>query len=178
MTKIISWNLLRLTGASLDDIVRLIRREHPDLLLMDNCDSSVDYNGVAEQVKAVCPDVIAVLLSPLFRLSVNGDAGSIDRGIYGAAQHVEVAVRLAGRQVDARLDHRLAAALRGEAGLDRRQDLVVGERQLLDIEAIEKGDVDRLHRLPLQPGAGARSRDARLCQPLRSASSAQDCVIR
>ena len=27
MTKIISWNLLRLTGASLDDIVRLIRRE-------------------------------------------------------------------------------------------------------------------------------------------------------
>jgi endonuclease/exonuclease/phosphatase (EEP) superfamily protein YafD len=34
MTKIVSWNLLRLTGASLDDVVRLIHRENPDLLLM------------------------------------------------------------------------------------------------------------------------------------------------
>jgi endonuclease/exonuclease/phosphatase (EEP) superfamily protein YafD len=32
--KIISWNLLRTTGASLDDIARLIHRERPDLLLM------------------------------------------------------------------------------------------------------------------------------------------------
>jgi endonuclease/exonuclease/phosphatase (EEP) superfamily protein YafD len=32
--KIISWNLLRLKGASLEDLVGLIRRERPDLLLM------------------------------------------------------------------------------------------------------------------------------------------------
>ena len=38
MIKLISWNLLRLTGASLDDIVRLVRREQPDLLLIH-----VDY---------------------------------------------------------------------------------------------------------------------------------------
>jgi endonuclease/exonuclease/phosphatase family metal-dependent hydrolase len=42
MTKIISWNLLRLTGASLDDIVRLIRREHPDLLLMQEATQAID----------------------------------------------------------------------------------------------------------------------------------------
>src|SRR5271163_168571 len=32
--KIISWNLLRLKGASLEDLVGLVRRERPDLLLM------------------------------------------------------------------------------------------------------------------------------------------------
>ncbi len=34
MTKIISWNLLRLTGATIADVVALARRERPDLLLM------------------------------------------------------------------------------------------------------------------------------------------------
>ena len=34
MTKIISWNLLRLTGATIGDVVRLAKRERPDLLLM------------------------------------------------------------------------------------------------------------------------------------------------
>jgi CheY-like chemotaxis protein len=62
-----------------EDAKNVAEQQCPDLLLMDNCDSTVDYNGVAEQVKKVCPDVIAVLLSPLFRLSVNGDSGSIDR---------------------------------------------------------------------------------------------------
>jgi endonuclease/exonuclease/phosphatase (EEP) superfamily protein YafD len=42
MLKLISWNLLRLTGASLDDIVRLIRRERPDLLLMQEVTSEMD----------------------------------------------------------------------------------------------------------------------------------------
>ena len=42
MTKIISWNLLRLTGASLDDIARLIRRERPDLLLMQEATHFID----------------------------------------------------------------------------------------------------------------------------------------
>jgi len=42
MIKLISWNLLRLTGASLDDVVRLIRREHPDLLLMQEVTQEMD----------------------------------------------------------------------------------------------------------------------------------------
>jgi endonuclease/exonuclease/phosphatase (EEP) superfamily protein YafD len=42
MIKLISWNLLRLTGASLDDVVRLIRREEPDLLLMQEVTRDMD----------------------------------------------------------------------------------------------------------------------------------------
>ncbi len=42
MIKVISWNLLRLTGASLGDVVRLIRREHPDLLLMQEVTQEMD----------------------------------------------------------------------------------------------------------------------------------------
>lgn len=34
VVKIISWNLLRLTGATLDEVVALARREQPDVLLM------------------------------------------------------------------------------------------------------------------------------------------------
>jgi endonuclease/exonuclease/phosphatase (EEP) superfamily protein YafD len=48
MTKIISWNLLRLTGASLDDVVRLVQRERPDLLLMQEATREMD--GLAAKV--------------------------------------------------------------------------------------------------------------------------------
>jgi endonuclease/exonuclease/phosphatase (EEP) superfamily protein YafD len=42
MFKLVSWNLLRLTGASVDDVVRLIRRESPDLLLMQEATREMD----------------------------------------------------------------------------------------------------------------------------------------
>jgi endonuclease/exonuclease/phosphatase (EEP) superfamily protein YafD len=42
MAKLISWNLLRLTGASLNDVVRLILREDPDLLLMQEVTQEMD----------------------------------------------------------------------------------------------------------------------------------------
>jgi endonuclease/exonuclease/phosphatase (EEP) superfamily protein YafD len=42
MVKLISWNLLRLTGASLEDVVRLVRREDPDLLLMQEVTEEMD----------------------------------------------------------------------------------------------------------------------------------------
>jgi endonuclease/exonuclease/phosphatase (EEP) superfamily protein YafD len=42
MTRIISWNLLRLTGASLADLAGLIRRERPDLLLMQEATRTID----------------------------------------------------------------------------------------------------------------------------------------
>ncbi|HQT79307.1 MAG: endonuclease [Rhodospirillales bacterium 20-64-7] len=42
MIKLISWNLLRLTGASPDDVARLIERERPDLLLMQEVTRAMD----------------------------------------------------------------------------------------------------------------------------------------
>ncbi len=47
--KIISWNLLRLTGAKIGDVVRLVKHERPDVLLMQEAtreiDSLQDYLG-------------------------------------------------------------------------------------------------------------------------------------
>ncbi len=42
VTKIISWNLLRLTGAKLGDVVRLARHERPDLLLLQEATREID----------------------------------------------------------------------------------------------------------------------------------------
>jgi endonuclease/exonuclease/phosphatase family metal-dependent hydrolase len=46
--KVISWNLLRMTGATLDDVARLIRRYRPDLLLMQEATNEID--ALPEQV--------------------------------------------------------------------------------------------------------------------------------
>ena len=46
MTKIISWNLLRLTGATVHDVAGLVRREQPDLLLMK--EATEDMNQLPE----------------------------------------------------------------------------------------------------------------------------------
>ena len=40
--KLVSWNLLRLTGASLADVVDLISREKPDILLMQEATHDID----------------------------------------------------------------------------------------------------------------------------------------
>jgi endonuclease/exonuclease/phosphatase (EEP) superfamily protein YafD len=40
--RIISWNLLRRTGASLDDVAALARQERPDLLLMQEATDEID----------------------------------------------------------------------------------------------------------------------------------------
>ena len=42
MIKIVSWNLLRLVGATLDDVVRLVRQERPQLLLMQEATKRID----------------------------------------------------------------------------------------------------------------------------------------
>ncbi len=39
---IVSWNLLRTIGASLDDVIRLIDTERPDLLLMQEATTAID----------------------------------------------------------------------------------------------------------------------------------------
>lgn len=46
--KIISWNLLRLVGASLDEVVELAERERPDLLLMQEATREID--GLPERL--------------------------------------------------------------------------------------------------------------------------------
>lgn len=48
MLKVISWNLLRLVGASLGDVVRLVLRERPDLLLLQEATPEMD--GLPEAV--------------------------------------------------------------------------------------------------------------------------------
>src|ERR671933_713784 len=40
--KLISWNLLRLTGASVEDVAQLTRRQRPDLLLMQEATTPMD----------------------------------------------------------------------------------------------------------------------------------------
>ena len=40
--KLLSWNLLRTTGASLQDVVRLIQQEKPDLMLMQEATRVID----------------------------------------------------------------------------------------------------------------------------------------
>jgi endonuclease/exonuclease/phosphatase family metal-dependent hydrolase len=42
VVKIVSWNLLRLTGATLDDVARLVRRQRPDILLMQEATVAID----------------------------------------------------------------------------------------------------------------------------------------
>ena len=71
---------LVLPTTSPEDARNVAEQQCPDMLLMENSDSGVDYTRLAEQVKEICPDVITVLLSPLFRLSANtAEAASIDR---------------------------------------------------------------------------------------------------
>ena len=40
--KVISWNLLRLTGAAVEDVARLVEREKPDVLLMQEVTEHMD----------------------------------------------------------------------------------------------------------------------------------------
>src|ERR1700688_501016 len=70
------------------------------------------------------------------------DARGIDRRLDGAAQYVEMPVGDAGLEMNAGFDHRFAPALTGKACFHGRQDLVVGDLELVDIEAVEIGDVD------------------------------------
>lgn len=52
--------------SSVEDATVLAGNLCPDMLLMDNNYPGVNLEQVAEQVKQVCPEVIAVVLSPYF----------------------------------------------------------------------------------------------------------------
>jgi hypothetical protein len=80
------------------------------------------------------------------------DAGQRERRDV-AAQHVEVTTECLVRpQVDARLDHGLAVALGAQAGLDGAQDLVVRQREGLDVGPVEVGEVE----IAAQPASAPR----------------------
>jgi CheY-like chemotaxis protein len=64
---------------SADDVKDVIKEHCPDMLLMDNNDTSIDFEELAEQVKEICPDVITVMLSPYYYGSRGGATDSIDR---------------------------------------------------------------------------------------------------
>ena len=79
------------------------------------------------------------------------DAGEAERSDV-AAQDVEVtAERLVGPQMHAGLDHGLAEPLRPQAALDGAQDLVVGQREPLDVGAVEVGQVELGHPGSMHP---------------------------
>jgi len=66
---------------SIEDAKDMVRRRCPDMLLMDNNDSGVEFEELAEHIKEMCPEVITVLLSPYYYASRNGSSHSIDRVI-------------------------------------------------------------------------------------------------
>jgi CheY-like chemotaxis protein len=51
---------------SVEDATALAENIRPDMLLMDNNYPGANLEQVAQQVKQVCPEVIAVVLSPYF----------------------------------------------------------------------------------------------------------------
>jgi CheY-like chemotaxis protein len=68
-----------LATTSVDDAKSIVKQRCPDMLLMDNNDSGVDFEQLAEQVKGMCPDVITVMLSPYYYGSHGGTNDAIDR---------------------------------------------------------------------------------------------------
>jgi endonuclease/exonuclease/phosphatase (EEP) superfamily protein YafD len=128
MTKIISWNLLRLRGAMLSDVVDLVERERPDLLLMQEATHEMDglpgrlgghyaraplpgrIHGVAMWSRRRLPDPI-VLPLPAGAL-VHRVCQIIDLGEFGVANvhlsHGQVLNRRQLRTIARVLPHRAA----------------------------------------------------------------------
>lgn len=61
---------------SLENARKIVTDRCPDMLLMDNNDSGVDFEQLAKQVKRICPEVITVMLSPYY---YSGNGSAIDR---------------------------------------------------------------------------------------------------
>lgn len=63
---------------SAEQAASVARSNCPDLLLMDHNHPGIDFEEVASQVKLACPGVIAVMLSPYYYGTTNGNASVID----------------------------------------------------------------------------------------------------
>lgn len=128
MIKIISWNLLRLVGASLDDVVQLIRHERPQLLLMQEATKRMDglpavlggsyervlqpgrIHGLAYWSPNPLPPAQVIDLQPgaMFRRVCQ----VVDLGVFSAANvhlsHGQLLNRRQLRRIAAALPHRAA----------------------------------------------------------------------
>jgi len=69
-----------LPTSSLEDAKTVAGDSCPDMLLMDNSHPGIDFEQVAEQVKRVCPTMLAVALSPYYGVRP-GSRGWVDRFI-------------------------------------------------------------------------------------------------
>ncbi len=63
---------------TVEDATSLAGHMCPDMLLMDNNYPGVNLEAVAQQVKEVCPGLIAVVLSPYFAVH-NSSQTAVDR---------------------------------------------------------------------------------------------------
>ena len=68
--------------SSVEDATVLAENICPDMLLMDNNYPGVNLEQVAQQVKEVCPEVIAVVLSPYFAVHDSSQT-AVDRFVPG-----------------------------------------------------------------------------------------------
>lgn len=59
---------------SSEDAAGIVRDRCPDMLLMDDNDSGIDFERLAVQVKEICPDVITVMLSPFYYVKASSNA--------------------------------------------------------------------------------------------------------
>ena len=64
---------------SVEDAQNIAEDRCPDMLLMDNSHPEVDLEQVARQVKAKCPGVIAVVLSPYYYGAGKASRSAVDR---------------------------------------------------------------------------------------------------
>jgi CheY-like chemotaxis protein len=64
--------------SSVEDATQLAENVCPDMLLMDNNYPGVNLEQVAKQIKQVCPQMIAVVLSPYFGVH-DSSQSAVDR---------------------------------------------------------------------------------------------------
>ena len=63
---------------SVKQMRNLLRDACPDMLLLDTNDPSIDCEQVAGSAKAICPDLVSVVLTPEHGV-LKCDGGSVDR---------------------------------------------------------------------------------------------------
>ena len=68
-----------LPTSSVEEAKTVAEGSCPDMLLMDNSHPEIDLEQVARQVKAKCPDVIAVVLSPYYYGAGKASRSAVDR---------------------------------------------------------------------------------------------------
>jgi endonuclease/exonuclease/phosphatase (EEP) superfamily protein YafD len=127
--KLISWNLLRLVGASLSEVISLIEREQPDILLMQEATHHIDplpdrvgggyarvalpgrVHGLAVWMPQALPALPQVMPLPAGSM-VHRVAQIIDLGPFTVANvhlsHGQILNRRQLRRIAARLPHHAA----------------------------------------------------------------------